>query len=99
MLGPLLDEAGLDFALVLWDGTGGGLFLSNPMGGRWCKVPFDRGRSRTGTFSTGGDSCSASARLCWDERSDTLATGCVTGADCLCFASLQVVAVAAGGSA
>jgi hypothetical protein len=91
----LLDEPWVDFALVLWDGTGG-KSSPNPMGGRWCEVDFDRGRSRTDTSSTGGDSCPAFARLCWDGR---LATGCVTGEDFLCVISLSVVAVTAGGSA
>jgi hypothetical protein len=80
VLGFLLDEAWVDFALVLWDGTWGGKSSPNPMGGRWCEVDFDRGRSRMDTSSTGGDSCPAFARLCWEERSDALATGCVTGA-------------------
>jgi hypothetical protein len=70
------------------------------MGGRWCEVVFDRGRSRMDASSTGGDWCPAFARLCWDERSDALVTGCVTGEgeDCLCVTSLPVVAVADGGS-
>jgi hypothetical protein len=36
-----------------------------------------------GTSSTGGDSFPAFAKLCWDERSDALATSCVTGERCL----------------
>jgi hypothetical protein len=46
------------------------------------------------TSSTGGDSFPAFARLCWDERSGALVTGCVAGEDCLCVTSLLVVAVA-----
>jgi hypothetical protein len=94
----LLDEAWVDFALVLWDGTWGGKSSPNPMGGRWCEAVFDRGRSRMDASSTGGDWCPAFTRQCWDERSDALATGCVTGEDCLCVTSLPVVAGAGGGS-
>jgi hypothetical protein len=97
----LLDEAWVDFALALGDGTWGGKSSPNPMGGRRCELEedFDRGRSRTDTSSTGGDSCPAFARLCWDGR---LTSGCVTGGDCLCATSLSMVAAAlgaAGGSA
>jgi hypothetical protein len=46
VLGFLLDE---DFVLVLWDGTWGGKSSTTPMGGGFCGVDFDRGRSRMGT--------------------------------------------------
>jgi hypothetical protein len=68
MLVFLIDEAWVDFALILWDGTRGGDSSLNAMGGRWCEGDFDRGRSGKNTSSTGGDWCPAFARLCWDER-------------------------------
>jgi hypothetical protein len=80
-----LNEAGVDFALVLslpWDGTWGSKSSLNPMGGRWCKVDFDRGCSRTDTSSTCGGSRPGLARLCWDEGSEAPTTGGMAGKSC-----------------
>jgi hypothetical protein len=44
-----LDEAGVDFALVLWDRFWGGKSSTTPMGGGFCGADCDRGRSQKGT--------------------------------------------------
>jgi hypothetical protein len=52
----LLDEAKVDFALLLWDGIWGGKSSTTPMGGGFCGADFARGRSRMCT----GLKCSGS---------------------------------------